>query len=879
VTVARIDLTRARGHWVDRATLLWDAPTGPGLRYSLHYSGRGALHPDPRGVAGGQSLTLLPAGSPSEAVRRAFPHLAGLSAFALAEADQPKVAGILKGQVVLAARDAEGRLIEATGVQISGVLDDLYPCAGTLGPSVEGDSVTLRVWAPTARSVTLRLSPATTGAWRESVAMTGDPATGVWQASGGRAWLGRFYAFEVEVFVPATGRVEINLVTDPYSLGLSANSQRSQIVDLADPTLMPPGWRELQKPPLDGPEAAVLYELHVRDFSIRDLSVAPAHRGRFLAFTDAAAAGMRHLRALAAAGLTHVHLLPVFDFATVNDLESERLEPDAGRLAALPGDSPEQAALVEEVKDKDGFNWGYDPFHYTVPEGSYATDPEGSSRILEFREMVAALSRAGLRVVMDVVYNHTFASGQDERSVLDRIVPGYYHRLNAEGVVEKSTCCANTASEHAVMRRLMVDSVVTWAKAYKVDGFRFDLMGHHMVDDMLAVRSALDALTLEHDGVAGGAILMYGEGWDFGEVAGGARGRNATQANVGGTGIGVFNDRLRDAARGGGAFSGLQDQGFITGLFDDPNDATLGAAEEQRSRLLRGMDLIRLGLAGNLRDYRFVTADGQLRSGAEIDYGGRPAGFALAPQENVVYVAAHDNETLFDAVQLKASASTSLDDRVRMNNLGVSLVLLAQGLPFLHAGDEFLRSKSLDRNSYNSGDWWNALDFSGATGNWAVGLPPGENRKHWPLMARLLADPRLYPGLQERRAALAHAQEMLRVRRSTRLFRLGRSDEIQKRLFFGNVGLGQRPGVIVMTIDNSGDARLEDPLSALLVVVNACRGDFDSLEPSLKGVGFELHPVLAASADPATRSSRFEVATGGLFVPGRTTAVFVLRSP
>src|SRR5512145_2700531 len=186
--------------------------------------------------------------------------------------------------------------------------------------------------------------------------------------------------------------------------------------------------------------------------------------------------------------------------------------------------------------------------------------------------MVQALNQAGLRVVMDVVYNHTNASGQEAKSVLDKIVPGYYHRLNADGAVETSTCCQNTATEHAMMRKLMVDSVVTWATQYKVDGFRFDLMGHHMLDDMKAVRAALDALTLENDGVDGKLIYVYGEGWDFGEVANNARGKNATQLNIAGTGIGVFNDRLRDAVKGGSPFSDPRDQGFVTGLGFTSND-------------------------------------------------------------------------------------------------------------------------------------------------------------------------------------------------------------------------------------------------------------------------------------------------------------------
>ncbi len=877
MTTKHVDLTKARAHWVARGTILWAVPRVAGARYALHYSSSGGLAAEARGITGGKSLKLTAASAVPEALQQRFPHLARLTAVSLAKPDLSKAAALLKGQLVISASHADGHLAAATQLQIPGVLDDLYAYAGPLGVRFEGSEPTLRVWAPTARCVTLRLASGSTAPWSDPIAMTGDASTGVWEAAGSRDWAGRFYAYEVEVFVASTGRVERNLVTDPYSVSLSTNSRRSQIVDLGDPALAPPGWALLAKPPLESPQAAVLYELHVRDFSIREPTIPAAHRGAFKAFADPASNGMRHLRALAQAGLSHVHLLPVFDFASVNEDRGERQDPDETRLRNLPGSSEAQAALLEAVKDEDGFNWGYDPLHFTVPEGSYATDPDGSPRILEFREMVAGLAHAGLRVVMDVAYNHTHASGQDQKSILDRTVPGYYHRLNAEGAVENSTCCSNTASEHKMMERLMLDSVLTWARAYKVDGFRFDLMGHHMVENMQKIRRALDALTLERDGVDGRGILMYGEGWDFGEVAHAARGRNASQANIGGTGIGAFNDRLRDAARGGGAFSGLQEQGLITGLFDDPNGTAQGSADEQRGKLQRGMDWIRLGLAGSLRDYRFLTSDGRLASGAEIDYGGKHAGYALEPQENVVYVAAHDNETLFDAIQLKAPASATLDDRLRMNNLGVSLVLLAQGIPFLHAGDEMLRSKSLDRNSYNSGDWWNALDFTYQTNNWAVGLPPGENRKHWPLMAKLLADPRLRASPAQIRAAVAHCREMLLVRKSTRLFRLGRSDEVQRRLAFANLGPQQVPGVLVMSIDNAGEGRLDDPFSALLAIVNARRADFESEESSLKGVAFELHPVLADSADPATRSSRFDAATGRLFVPGRTTAVFVLR--
>ena len=317
---------------------------------------------------------------------------------------------------------------------------------------------------------------------------------------------------------------------------------------------------------------------------------------------------------------------------------------DEAKLKSYPPDSDQQAGAVSVITGTDGFNWGYDPLHYTTPEGSYATDPNGTTRIVEFREMVQALNQSGLRVVMDVVYNHTNASGQSKNSVLDRVVPGYYHRLNADGAVEKSTCCENTATEHNMMRKLMINSLITWATEYKVDGFRFDLMGHHMLEDMKAVRAALDALTLEKDGVDGKSIYVYGEGWDFGEVANNARGKNASQLNIAGTGIGVFNDRLRDGVRGGGPFSDPREQGFATGLLLAANPNEHRSPEDQQAQLNNYADWIRIGLAGNLADYKFMRADGKLVRGRLISYNGAPAGYTADPQEDINYVSAHDNQ-------------------------------------------------------------------------------------------------------------------------------------------------------------------------------------------------------------------------------------------
>jgi pullulanase-type alpha-1,6-glucosidase len=803
-------------------------------------------------------------------LRGQFPHLARFGALRLREDRLPEVRQALRGQVAVSARDEAGLLRAATGIQIAGVLDDLFAYQGPLGPLAGPDSVTLRVWAPTARSVRLLLFDTATGDLAEAVEMEDDPATGTWTAHGGRGWLGCYYLYETEVFVSSAGRVEVNQVTDPYSLSLSTNSRRSQIVDLDDPALKPAGWDGLAKPRLAAVEDSVLYELHVRDFSASDRAVPEPLRGTYRAFALPSSHGLQHLQSLAEAGLTHVHLLPAFDFATVDDDRTQWRSP-TGDLGACSRDSDRQQAAVREVASQDGYNWGYDPLHYTVPEGSYSTDPDGPARTLEFREMVAALARRGLRVVMDVVYNHTHAAGQSARSVLDRIVPGYYHRLNGDGSVETTSCCPNTAGEHAMMERLIVDSLVTWARQYKVDGFRFDLMGHHMKRNLLRVREALHALVPERDGVDGRRILLYGEGWDFGEVAGGRMGVNATQRNMAGTGVATFNDRLRDAARGGGAFSGPQEQGLLTGLLDTPNASEQGTSEERRERLLHFGDQIRVGLAGGLAAFRFRDRQGRTVRGAEVDYHGQPAGYTADPGETVNYVEAHDNETLFDAITLKMPPSTPMAERVRVQNLGMSLLALGQGLPFFHAGVELLRSKSLDRNSYDSGDWFNRVDWTGAWHNFGRGLPPApDNRRHWALLAPFLANAALRPRPAHVRRATAHFREVLRIRRSSPLFRLRTAAEVQARLQFPDTP--HLPGVIAFSLwDREGQ---RDPEHSLIVVVlNATARAVAWEAPELAGLGLGLHPVQAASDDRLVRTASFEP-RGRFHVPHRTAAVF-----
>jgi pullulanase-type alpha-1,6-glucosidase len=712
--------------------------------------------------------------------------------------------------------------------------------------------------------------------------MAWDAATGTWSVSGDGSWKGKYYLYEVEVYVPSTGAVEPNLVTDPYSLSLAMNSTRSQVVDLTDPALAPAGWEALAKPPLDAPEDISVYEIHVRDFSINDPSVPDELKGTYKAFTLPNTNGMDHLQALADAGLTHLHLLPAFDIATIDEDKASWQQPDPMALATYPPDSDEQQGAVAATADLDGFNWGYDPFHYTTPEGSYATDPDGATRIVEFREMVQSLNNGGLRVVMDVVYNHTHASGQSERSVLDRIVPGYYHRLDDTGAVATSTCCANTATEHAMMERLMVDSLVTWARDYKVDGFRFDLMGHHSLANMLEVRAALDALTVADDGVDGSSIYLYGEGWNFGEVADNARFVQATQLNMGGTGIGTFNDRLRDAVRGGGSFDSgtslIANQGFINGLVYDPNAVALPPSVAEAEMLLSA-DQIRVGLAGNLAAYELEAADGTVRRGDQIDYLGSPAGYTQDPQEDITYISAHDNQTLYDINAYKAPLATGMMERVRIQNLGLSTVLLGQGVPFIHAGSDLLRSKSFDRDSFNSGDWFNTLDFTYQANNFGVGLPVASaNQDNWPIMQPLLADPGLKPQMDDIVLSASIFQDFLQIRYSSPLFRLVSAQDVQDRVRFHNTGPGQVPGLIVMSLSDTVEPDLDPDHESVVVLFNA------NDEPQtfagggaspFAGLHLNLHPVQAASIDPVVRTATFDKATGTFVIPGRTTAVFV----
>ena len=871
----------AAAHWLAPGALAWDLADAPaGSSYRLYHSPNGGLEVIDGAVTGGGYIDLERSSDVLDPeLAAASPHLKSFDSLTLSKKAARQAKHLLKGELLAVQVGADGSVLQATGVQVPRVLDALYPNARkrSFGLSWKGQRPRFDLWAPTARQVNLHVYREGSGGEALAIVPLKEGRDGVWSLLGEKDWKDAYYLYEVEVYVPETGKVERNVVTDPYSVGLSTNSERSLIVNLADPALAPSGWDSLQKPALAKPEDLSLYELHVRDFSITDTTVPAERRGTYAAFAEMGSDGMNRLADLADAGLNAVHLLPVNDIGTIEERRSAQAEPQCD-LAGFAPDSEQQQACVSAVAGKDGFNWGYDPLHYTTPEGSYSTNPDDATRIREFRDMVAGLNGIGLRVVQDVVYNHTAGAGQESSNNLDRIVPGYYHRLNpTSGAVETSTCCPNTATENAMMGKLMVDSVVTLARTYKLDGFRFDLMGHHSKQNMLDVRAALDQLTLKRDGVDGEGIYVYGEGWNFGEVADNARFEQATQANMAGTGIGTFNDRLRDAVRGGGPFDeDPRVQGFGSGLWTQPNGAAVnGTPEEQRVRLLLNQDQIKVGLTGNLRDYTFIDRSGAEVTGGDVDYNGSPAGYTADPQEAITYVEAHDNETLFDSLAFKLAPGTSMSERIRFQTLSLSTTAFGQGVSFWHAGGEALRSKSLDRNSYDSGDWFNLLDHTGTDNGFARGLPPGaDNADKYGYMLPLLADPALKPAPADITTARDQALSLLQIRKSTPLFHLGTAELVQQKVSFPTGGPEQTPGVIVMHIDDTIGPDMDSERTGVVVVFNASATATTQTVSAAAGQSFGLHPVQRTGSDDVVKGATFDLSTGSFTVPPLTVAVF-----
>jgi pullulanase len=875
-----------QAYWLDRQRVAIQPQFAQsGDTYALTSSLTGGLSVTPTGITGGTSIPLTPGGSLTADELLRYPQLSSYAVLQLpANTPVSTLQTALQGQIAFSAVGSSGALQYATGIQFAGVLDDLYYYPGKLGvvfnhgqpdwqdfPDDENYAVKLKLWAPTAQSVSVQIFNNEFDTTPSAVLQM-HSHNGVWVAGGQANWRDKFYLYSVQVWVPSDAAVDTNVTSDPYSIDIALNGAKSRITDLDSAETEPPGWDGDNSPPLKSFSDMSVYELHIRDFSVNDSTVPSAHQGMYDAFGDQNSAGMSHLRSLADAGLKAVHILPSFHFASVNEDKSTWIIPTG--LGQYPPDGQQQQAAVTASQTNPAYNWGYDPVHYMTPEGSYAINPD--NRVLEYRVMVHGLHKVGLRVIQDVVFNHTNASGEGPNSNLDEVVPGYYHRLDANGSLENGSCCPDTAPEHKMMEKLIIDTLVLNAKEYKIDGFRFDIMSFMFTYNMQNIQAALQALTPQKDGVDGDGIYLYGEGFNFGDTVNNQIGPNASQVNLYGFGIGTFNDRIRDGIRGGSPFTDERVQGFATGLFTDPSSFTNSSLSPsaQQAQLLQYSDWIDIGLTGNLRDYSFTDSAGATVTGAQVNYNGQPTGYTKSPIEAVNYASVHDNQDLFDAVQLKSSFSDSIATRARRQVLGMSLVTLGQGIPFFQAGDDLLRSKDMDQNSYDSGDWFNKIDWSGQTANWGIGLPiASQNQGQWPIMEPLLSNPAFTPLPANIAYSEAAFSDLLTIRYSSDLFRMATLQEIQQNLTFLNTGPAQTPGLIVMKLDaNSGNY---GKYKHIVVLFNATNAPVTFTNSQLQGLALHLHAVQQNSSDPATTQSTFNSATGTATVPALTTAVFV----
>ena len=521
---------------------------------------------------------------------------------------------------------------------------------------------------------------------------------GKWQLTVKNDLKGKYYLFGVY------NNAQPDLTPGVFAKAVGVNGQRGAIIDLKDTD--PEGWSEDKRPELRNPVDLVIYEMHHRDFSI-DYSSGIKNKGKFLALTEPKA--IEHLKRL---GVNAIHILPSFDYASVD----------------------------ESQPDKPQYNWGYDPLNYNVPEGSYSTNAaDPKARIKEFKQMVQALHKAGIRVILDVVYNHTF---NIDGSNFQKTYPGYYFRHRPDGTYSDGSGCGNeTASEKPLMREFMVESVKYWVNEYHIDGFRFDLMGVHDIETMNLIRAELDKIDP--------SIYVYGEGWSAGSCAYPqeklAMKANARQLN----GIGAFSDEMRDALRG--PFSDDKKGGFLAGM---PN------CEES----------IKFGIAGAI-DHPQVDM-------TKVNYS--KTAWTNEPSQMIAYVSCHDDMCLTD--RLRATVPNISDEElIRLDLLAQTAVLTSQGVPFLLSGEEMLRDKKGEHNSFRSPDSINRFDWN--------------NLKRYPQV-------------------FDYYSKLIALRKAHPAFRMGNAEEVKKNLVF----LDAPEGVVAFQLKNNAGG---DSWKDIIVVLNA----------------------------------------------------------
>ena len=577
-----------------------------------------------------------------------------------------------------------------------------------LGVTYSKNESMFKLWSPTAEEAALRLYQAGSGGAPDATFSMQRADNGVWQQTVEGDLHGHYYTLQVKI----KGKW-LNETTDPYARAAGVNGLRGMVTapDKSDPE----GWENDQRPAFGQPTDAVIYELNIRDLSAYPES-GIQNKGKYAGLAETGtkgpkgvSTGLDHIKSL---GVTHVHLLPFFDFRS----------------------------LDESKPEDQRYNWGYDPQHYNVPEGSFSSDPNnGLTRILEVKSMIKTLHENGIRVIMDAVYNHT---GATEDSNFNQLVPGYYYRQNADGGFSNASACGNeTASERAMMRKFIIESVTYWARAYHIDGFRFDLMGIHDIETMNLIRRALDRIDP--------TILMYGEGWTAGAspLPDSLRALKANTYKL--DGIAAFSDDIRDAIKGH-VFTPTQ-KGFVSGK--------------------KGLEeSVKFGVTASTMHPQ-VNYD-------SVNYSRSP--WAAEPAQTITYVSCHDNHTLWDRLAVSAPEASEAD-RIKMQKLAGAIVLCSQGISFLHAGVEMLRTKNGVENSFESPVEVNWLDWS---------------RKAQ------------YPDV------FAYFQDLIRMRRSHPAFRMPTSEMIRTNLrFLENTG----QSTVAFTISNHANG---DTWKDILVVFN-----------------------------------------------------------
>jgi len=515
-----------------------------------------------------------------------------------------------------------------------------YPVSDNdLWLSYSKEATVFRIWSPTAEMVQLKLYDEGTGGEPKALYNLHAKKDGTWEIKLKGDLNGTFYTYQVK-----TADVLLKETPGIYARAVGINGERAMVVDLESTN--PEGWEDDKGPGISYPDEAVLYELHMRDLSVYPES-GIKHKGKYTGLAEkgtrgpgGVATGLDHLLEL---GITHVHLLPVFDF---NFLDEAR--PDSAQ-----------------------YNWGYNPFNYNTPEGSYSTDPwNGEVRIKEFKQMVRTLHDNNIGVIMDVVYNHTALY---EHSNFNLEVPGYFYRHMEDGKPSNASACGNElASERAMVRKYIIESVTYWAREYHLDGFRFDLMAILDVETMNEIAAALKAINQD--------IIIYGEGWSAGSSPYPAE-KRAFKFNLPQMpGISAFSDEIRDGLKG--SVFETMDKGFVNG-------------EENTE------ESVKMGIVGCIEhpqvDYSRVNASKEA--------------WTTHPWQAVAYVSCHDNLTLYDKLKLSCPEATE-EDIIAMDRLAIAVVLTSQGMAFLHAGSELLRSKKGVENSYISPDSINQIDWS-----------------------------------------------------------------------------------------------------------------------------------------------------------------------